>query len=311
MSDKTDRLEADLAADRERLQATLRALEERIAPGTLAKEAMGFVQTGSVDFAQRLGHQLYANPLPSILTGIGLAWLIASGTGRGSVDELTDEEQHNRNLFSILEEEEARTLRRDDEDLGDFEDRRVSAQAVIVGLAQDEGETKESFRQRVASAVGRVREGAYSARERLAAAASKVGGGIGAAANAAKNAAGSAANFARSGASAAAHGASAAAHGVGSAARYAGEKASTLYQGARELPGRAAHFNEDHPMASGAIGFALGALIGSVTPLTRAEHDALKKLADAGLARGASVADTAARFVADAARDVDSRPLAS
>jgi hypothetical protein len=79
----------------------------------------------------------------------------------------------------------------------------------------------------------------------------------------------------------------------------------------RHQNGRMAHFNEDHPLASGAVGFALGAVIGSVTPLSRVEHDALKKLADAGLARGASVAEEAARFMTGAASDIGERPEAA
>jgi hypothetical protein len=311
MSEKTDRLEADLAADRARLNGTLRELEHRIAPGSLAKEAMHYFESGAVDFAQRLGRQVYANPLPSLLTGVGLAWLIASGASRNHRNDLTEEELHHRDLLNMLEEEEARTLRRDDEDLAEFEIRRTAAQARIVGVSREEGETHDSFRQRVAGAVEKARDSARAAGEKIAAAARGVGHGVGAAAGAVKNAADGAAHFAKGGASAVSHGASSAAHQVGAAAKVAGEKASAFYQGAKEVPGRVAHFNEEHPLASGAVGFALGAVIGSVTPLTRAEHDALKKLADAGLARGASVAENAARFVSDAARDVETRPLAS
>lgn len=300
MSDKTDHLEADLAADRARLSETLRALEERVAPGSLAKEAMHYFESSTVDFAGRLGRQLYNNPLPSLLTGIGLAWLMASGSGRASTEEPTAEELRDRDLFNILEEEEARTLRRDDEEISAFENRRLSAQAVIVGVMRDEGEEHESFRQRVANAVEKVRRSASIARDKIAAAAGAVGHGVGVAAHAAKSAAGGAAHLAKSGASAAAH-------GVSNAAKAAGAGASSLYQGAKDAPGRIAHFNEDHPLASGAVGFALGAVIGSVTPLTRVEHDALKKLADSGLARGASVAENAARFMSDAAKDIGER----
>lgn len=297
MSEATDRLEADLAADRARLAETLRTLEARVAPGSLAREAMHYIESASGDFAARLGRQLYDNPLPSLLTGIGLAWLISSSMTPRSPEGPSAEEMRDHDLLNMLEEEEARTLRRDDEELSAYENRKLSSMALVAGVTRDDGEEHESFRRRVGAAIDKIRDGARIAREKIAAAAGAVGHGVGAAAHAAKNAAGGAAhlsggaaNFAKS--------------GVSATAKAAGAGASTLYRGAKEAPARLAAFNEDHPLASGAVGFALGAVIGSVTPLTRAEHDALKKLADAGLARGASVAEQAAQFMSDAAQDI-------
>lgn len=316
MSEATDRLEADLAADRARLAETLHTLEARVAPGSLAREAMHYFEGASSDFAARLGRQLYDNPLPSLLTGIGLAWLISSSMTPHSPQGPSAEELRDHDLLNMLEEEEARTLRRDDEELSAYENRKLSSMALVAGVTRDEGEEHESFRRRVGAAIEKIRDGARIAREKIAAAAGAVGHGVGAAASAAKNAAGGAAQFtgaahlAGNAAHLAKSGASAAAHGASATAKAASAGASSLYRGAKEAPARLAAFNEDHPLASGAVGFALGAVIGSVTPLTRAEHDALKKLADAGLARGASVAEDAARFMSGAAQDIGEPPAA-
>jgi ElaB/YqjD/DUF883 family membrane-anchored ribosome-binding protein len=81
-------------------------------------------------------------------------------------------------------------------------------------------------------------------------------------------------------------------HSVQDQARKLGSAASNARHSAE-------NFYDDSPLAAGAIALAVGALIGSATPLSRPERETLRGVADKAAAAGADLAERGARAVQD------------
>ena len=89
--------ELEQEADRARadLEHTLEALEQRLSPGQLLDQALNLVRSDGDGFAHNLSIQVRNNPVPVLLTGIGLTWLAATSnrsaqtTGGASAGERT------------------------------------------------------------------------------------------------------------------------------------------------------------------------------------------------------------------------------
>ena len=71
-------LERDIDRTRASLGRTVDALERRLSPGELLDQALGMAREQGGQFAANLGRSVRNNPMPVILTGVGLAWMMAS-----------------------------------------------------------------------------------------------------------------------------------------------------------------------------------------------------------------------------------------
>ncbi|MEX2496666.1 MAG: DUF3618 domain-containing protein [Woeseia sp.] len=71
-------LERDIDRTRGRLGRTVDQLESRLSPGQLLDQALGVAREHGGDFATNLSRSVRNNPMPVILTGVGLAWMMAS-----------------------------------------------------------------------------------------------------------------------------------------------------------------------------------------------------------------------------------------
>ena len=82
MSESTmeqERIERDLEGTRSRLNQGLNELQEKVAPRQLAGDFVDYVrQSGGSEFAQNLMASVRRNPVPVVLVGVGLLWLMAS-----------------------------------------------------------------------------------------------------------------------------------------------------------------------------------------------------------------------------------------
>ncbi len=77
---ETDRIERDLAATRARMDGRLDELQGHFTPRQMLNDAFAYFRGGDgADFTKDLVTRARANPLPVALTGIGIAWLMASG----------------------------------------------------------------------------------------------------------------------------------------------------------------------------------------------------------------------------------------
>lgn len=82
-----EEIERDLDRTRERVSATIDAIQQRMTPGQLADQAFNYLRhSAPADFGANLSHTVRHNPVPVTLIGVGIAWLMAQGR-HGAVDE--------------------------------------------------------------------------------------------------------------------------------------------------------------------------------------------------------------------------------
>lgn len=89
-----DTLEREIDQQRAEIGDTLSALEQKFSPGELFDKALGYARGNGGEFMHNLTDTVRANPVPTLLTTVGLAWLMAgqnrqptlhtSSTGIGS-----------------------------------------------------------------------------------------------------------------------------------------------------------------------------------------------------------------------------------
>lgn len=90
----SEQLEQEVDRTRGRIEGTLSDLRERLSPNLLIDDLLDYAQAnGGADFVRRLGQQVTGNPLPVVLIGAGLAWLVfapnRSSDGAGTQSSFT------------------------------------------------------------------------------------------------------------------------------------------------------------------------------------------------------------------------------
>lgn len=160
-------IEQELAETRARLDSHLTELSNRLSPGQLVDDGLDYLRHGQgAQFAHNLGSQVRDNPLPVALTGIGLAWLVASSA-------LSGPDASRRRVGAAPDDVAARARRAGDslvrltdeaEDV--FKLRVAEARAQVFGLQREATEAGAAFVDRVQQALDSAQQ---SAREGLAA----------------------------------------------------------------------------------------------------------------------------------------------
>ena len=79
-------MEQEINYTRERIGRTVEELEQRLSPGQLVDQALGFARDHGGEFASNLAGSVRRNPLPMLVTGIGLMWLLKSQSSKGTPD---------------------------------------------------------------------------------------------------------------------------------------------------------------------------------------------------------------------------------
>lgn len=70
-------LEREIDEQRAEISDIVHALENKLSPGELIDTALGYVKGGGGEFFGNLSNTVKANPVPTVLTSIGLIWLMA------------------------------------------------------------------------------------------------------------------------------------------------------------------------------------------------------------------------------------------
>jgi ElaB/YqjD/DUF883 family membrane-anchored ribosome-binding protein len=73
-----DELEREIETQRASISNLVDSLENRFTPGQLFDQALAYTKGHGAPFFQNLGATVKNNPVPTVLTGIGLAWLAMS-----------------------------------------------------------------------------------------------------------------------------------------------------------------------------------------------------------------------------------------
>jgi hypothetical protein len=205
-----DRLEREIDAQRREINETLRALEEKFSSREIASQFMHYFGGPGREWAETLGSSVKANPIPTLLTGIGLTWLMMS-----------DRNRPYRSSYSSY-------AARDGMGREDREDMRSAAR-----------ETAESLRQKAAQFGDKAAHAGEALRDKAMHAGETVRDKVG----------------------------------------HAGDTLRSHASSAREGFGHSSvsvrdnfeHMLREQPLALGAVGIALGALIGAALP--RTEHE--------------------------------------
>lgn len=279
MTAETDTLERGLESDRNELRETLTALEEKMSPGRLVDEAMAYFNTGPREFVTQLAAEAKSNPMPVLLTGVGLAWLIAGGrpsqpdtsteraSSAGATSGMSADDYEAWTTHDRVAQFELDCSRTPDEPHDDWQTRLHAARASALELDRGSNEDEGSFRARVEAAAEAVRSKGTAARNRIRE--TLVG--------------------ARDSATQTIHDGGEALRGLADGVKAQGGSATKAVLA----------LHQSNPLVTGALGVALGALLGSLLPQGEQEDQALGDLADKGLGSVAAGAEALARAVSD------------
>ena len=302
MSDNSAELghiERDLDRTRSRLGSHLNELQDRLSPGQVLDDLMGYFRgSEGAAFGQNLVESVRANPLPAALTGIGLAWLMASnprggtpatyqGISAGGRVRIYGSDAGGETYDAMMDRlhaAEREVTRRAGEAEDAFSERLNEARGTAMGLTRDAKETAEAYGARVQDALSSAKQAAVDAAQRVK---DQVAGAVSAAGNALSSAAESVGSSASS-----------VARSVGD---YAGSAASQTRRAVGQTGRNALSTITDSPVLLGVLGLAAGALLGALVPQSEQEEQALggiagqarrtaEDLAKEGMERGTQVA---------------------
>lgn len=197
-------LEREIDQQRAEIGNIVHALENKLSPGELIDTALGYVKGGGGEFFSNLSNTVKANPVPTVLTSIGLLWMMA-GQNRQPHSNVTSTSYGAGSSGPSMGE-------------------KLSAKTA--GLKQQGAGIKDKASQMSHS----VSESLGNARTRAS-----------------------------------------------DSKRQASER---LRDGADRARGGFNHLLQEQPLALGAIGIALGALLATSIPPTRREDEALGEVSD-------------------------------
>lgn len=297
-------IEREVNAERARVSDTIDALQTKASIGNVVDQLMKSIGEHGGDAGRSLARTVSDNPLPVILTGVGLAWLMASSAASGAAPRRgyrpPDDETYSRGPAARWDDDAAGAPPAPDYTPSDFGDIRET------GPAQPDAWSEISDR---ASSVGSAASGAASGiAEGAADRASRAAGAVSGIAEGAADQVSRAAGAVRS-----------AGH---QARRQAGRAGHGAMDMGRDLQHSLDRLFQDQPLVMGALALAAGAALGGALPRSRtedemfgAQSDRLKDTAreiaeeEGGKlkATAGAVADEAMKMADEAAGAVESR----
>ncbi|HLH92184.1 MAG TPA: DUF3618 domain-containing protein [Xanthobacteraceae bacterium] len=285
-------LEQEAERTRAQLTQSLAELRERMTPGQLLDQAVGYAKDSGGDvFVRKLGRQVAENPLPITLIGAGMAWLMLA---RGGPDA------PSRDGVQQARERAGAALDRTTERMSD----------ATAGARDFADSTRDAATGALENAGASLSETASAARDAASNAMENAGQSLSETAAAAGDRARSFYDTARSST------ADAFGRASDTAAR-AGSSAADPIAGIGPRTAAAANdiaaFCREQPLVTAALGLTLGAILGAFVPQTDAEdalmgnaRDRLKREAQAAAKeeyeKAKSTAQSAVRSGVEAAR---------
>ncbi len=293
-------IERDIRLTRARMDSTIDALKMKLSPGEFLDQTLGYLREGGAEVGQSFARRVRANPLPLTLMAASIVWLIASErrpgwrSGEDREDWSSDafeagrprqfERRYPRAYteapYRASEDDFRFNFGAEDHEAIESHDRVHRAMAAVKRRAD---ETAEAFNDRLYEAKAGALDLRRDTSEALETFSARVDDAFhrlsGRAADARRKIKEGAARLA------------------GGAGRATKDAAASVKHGAE----RAGRYYEEHPLAVGALGVAVGALLGSALPSTRAEDRRLGAAGDAVRRRSAAYAREAASAVGDVA----------
>lgn len=294
-SEKTSAdIQREIDSDRQRIEARIDAIQERMSPGQLVDEAIAYAKgSGGADYLTNLGKAVRANPLPVALIGVSLAWLFAKqgaastpsetapvrGThtlplypARGSVRRIGPPEDIGGVRYSHFTDEAGERFKA----LTDETGRRAG------DFLDSTGKAYRGFSDAAGARVSAIRDEAGSALDASLGWASDTWSNI-------KGAVGGAAE--------------AIGETTGSLSSSATSTGAILKEQSSQMNDAILSHFRDQPLVGGALAFAVGAAIGAALPHSQPEDDVLGEAADAVKAKAVAGVNEAVDRSVDIATD--------
>ncbi len=157
-------LEREIDQTRANMDRTLGALERKFSPGQLLDQAMEFARENGGEFANNLGRSVKENPVPALLTAVGIAWMVASSNRpKPSLADAYDD-RYARDDLNAVEIDDTGY----EDDAGDQKE----------GLTDKAQRLKASAEGSLSEAGQRVKSAAERARQKLAGTKDTVSAGL-------------------------------------------------------------------------------------------------------------------------------------
>jgi ElaB/YqjD/DUF883 family membrane-anchored ribosome-binding protein len=242
-------IEREVHASRADVERTLDEIQERLSPGQLLDQAVGYLRGGGGEFMRNLGDQVRSNPLPVTLVGVGLAWMMLAGRRNGGRSGAPDWERADweRDDWDDLaydpyaEPEYAAGSLYEEATIGpDFGAQPATGRGI--------GERMSDMGDRASELGDRVKDAGAGAKDRAEAMAARAGERLSEAGDRLK---------------------SRAQHTGASARRYGRRAKESAFQALSE-----------HPLVLGAFGLAVGAALGGALPPSETEDRLIGKAGD-------------------------------
>jgi hypothetical protein len=272
MSPSARQIEREVEASRANLEETVEALKDKMSIGQIVDEAARyFDDTGGSRLVSNLGAQIRDNPLPLVLVGVGLAWLMS---GRGH--------PHVRARYAYgagfdREIDPSDPARYGEGLQGSGSERESYSSDGGNGALNQAGRAAQRVGETVAGAAGAVASGLGSAASGIAGAAAGIASGVGSTATAAGDAVSAGARRMR-------HAGGTAWRGGSAAYQRASRMGAGAYEGASHIGEHArrgfSSVRETDPLVLGAVGLAVGAAIGAMLPASETEDRLLGEQSD-------------------------------
>jgi len=269
-------LEREVEAQRNRVEARLGEIKDRLSPGQLLDEALSYTKHGGAHFASNLGSQISANPIPATLVGIGLAWLISSnasghGQSHGHVDRYEEQNYPYANIGTGGLKRISHSADETGQYWSEFETssgKRYKAKADKLGaraghFTDEAGKMFSGFIDETGSRVSDFRDEAGNLLEDARSWANHNWHDL-------RHAVSSGMHAATSAARSAASGLMSGTQNLGSGVQQQGDMLS------RQI----ASLFDQQPLVAGALAFAAGAALGATLPHTQQEDQLLGEQAD-------------------------------
>lgn len=290
---ETGRIERELDHTRSRLDATIGALQEKLAPGTMVDQAVEyFKEGGGVEIGRNLGRSVRDNPIPVALIGVGLGWLLFSSTRRneGSSDNgWRDRPWMNEDRFggglerdmygrvgsgrSYMDQSAETSVHQPmPYEAAAYDDLATKAHLAGTRIERGHDESEDLYQDRIHQARGSVLGVTRNEGEASPSFRQRVEEALGAAServrSLAADAGTAAGHFAERGQSASR---SLYDYGQSAVDNVRGRAGSAVDQ-MRDAGGRTVDYVQEQPLLLGALGIAVGAAIGMLVPSSRYER---------------------------------------
>jgi ElaB/YqjD/DUF883 family membrane-anchored ribosome-binding protein len=263
-------IEREVEQTRARVTETLEELRDRVSPGTLLDQLVDYARSsGGGDFVRNLSRSMRDNPIPVVLIGAGIGWLMVSNSR--SPRRMTHDQAGNHEYDEGILMNHNRDYRRT-EPIGSEDPAFSAASSDMTGSrsAQHRSDDKETRTDGRSGYVSRAASAAESAASAAGSAVSSAASTVGSAASSAYQGVSHAAGRATSTLSEAASSAS-------DTAYWAGRRSYGAVVTARRS---VFELFEEQPLLLGVVGLALGAALGAALPPTETENRYLGDTSD-------------------------------